>query len=199
MAESSASCDADEEALTWVREEIGINQILGLFDTPAFARRGQDTEYALELLHKRCREERTIRLQPARKRFGDWASTASGPKDWRGSGLNALQAELEAETLAPADWRWGTKSRGLANWRERASARALLEAVAEFNRLWPIFLENLDLDRINELIDGYNRFYLLEKECVIGSRRAAARLFVPKTPVTVADLLALYPLLPELD
>ncbi len=39
------------------------------------------------------------------------------------------------------------------------------------------------------MIDQYNRYYVLEKECSLGSARLAARHFTPKPPLTREALL----------
>ena len=46
------------------------------------------------------------------------------------------------------------------------------------------------------MIDHYNRYYVLEKECVMGSGRLAARFFTPIPLLTPAQLLQDHPLLP---
>ena len=46
------------------------------------------------------------------------------------------------------------------------------------------------------MIDQYNRYYVLEKECVLGSARLALRHFTAKTRLTRAALDADYPPLP---
>ena len=85
-----------------------------------------------------------------------------------------------------------------------ASARALRQAFNElresirrFNRRWREFLGELDLRRINVLRDGYNRYYVLEKECALRSPRLARQGFRPLEPVAPQDLEALLPPLPE--
>lgn len=39
----------------------------------------------------------------------------------------------------------------------------LADSVRRFNARWQQFLAALDLDPVNDLIDGYNRYYLLER------------------------------------
>ena len=56
--------------------------------------------------------------------------------------------------------------------------------------------ERLDLSGINELRDGYNRYYVLEKEFAVRSARVARHGFVPLEPVTSGVLFELLPLLP---
>ena len=65
-----------------------------------------------------------------------------------------------------------------------------------FNRRWRQFLDAVDLRPINELRDGYNRYYVLEKEFAVRSARVARHGFVPLAPLTAAALFELLPLLP---
>ena len=43
----------------------------------------------------------------------------------------------------------------------------LKESIERFNRRWQEFLHQVDLTHVNRLRDGYNRYYLLEKECAV--------------------------------
>ncbi|MBX6316625.1 MAG: hypothetical protein IRY99_27480, partial [Isosphaeraceae bacterium] len=83
--------------------------------------------------------------------------------------------------------------------RLRTIARDLVASISRFNRRWSRFLAELDLEPLNRLIDQYNRYYLLEKECSLGSTRLAARHFIPRAQVTVEALAAEYPTLPVPD
>ena len=65
-----------------------------------------------------------------------------------------------------------------------------------FNKRWGQFLEKLNLDPINQMIDQYNTYYVLEKECVMGSPRLAARHFAPVPRVSAEGLREEYPMLP---
>jgi hypothetical protein len=49
---------------------------------------------------------------------------------------------------------------------------------------------------VNRLVDRYNRYYVLEKECTLRSARLAARHFEPKPRVSHDALLERYPPLP---
>jgi hypothetical protein len=51
------------------------------------------------------------------------------------------------------------------------------------------------LNQVNDLRDGYNRYYVLEKECAVRSFRLARQGFCPLEPLTVEDITALFPLL----
>lgn len=184
----------DDAAETRVvpNDEAELNQVLGLFDTPAFARRGFDLEYALNRLDQRLARERAGMLEMVKLRLRQWAAVATGPDDWRGvfagpvAGVYAL-----AGADAPA---WA--DRPGPDRRRRAAARDLAASVTRFNRRWHHLLDGLALDAVNRQIDQYNRYYVLEKECVLGSARLAARHFEPRPTLTRDLLLAAHPPLP---
>ena len=54
-------------------------------------------------------------------------------------------------------------------------------------------LLTVDLARVNQLRDGYNRYYVLEKECAVRSPKVARQGFRPLPPLTTADLAAELP------
>ena len=187
--------DEADEAIPVVNEaEVGLNQLLGLFDVPAFARRGQDLEYALSRLNERVTREYSSKLEMVRLRLRQWASVAIGFDD----GSDTFETPVGplwalAGASAPA---WAPHR--AAQRRRRTVARDLVASVARFNSRWAAFLHNLPLDPLNNRIDQYNRYYVLEKECVLGSARLAARHFVVRPHVTVEGFLAAYPCLPVL-
>jgi hypothetical protein len=185
--------ESDESTLTTsAGTEAEIKELLGLFDAPAFARRGNDVEHAVTRLYARCRRERQRLLEMVQLRLRQWASVATGPDDLAGA-FAAPIAELWplAEAPLPA---WAAVSAPAR--RRRAVARDLVASVTRFNRRWAAFLGQLYLAPINRMIDEYNRYYVLEKECVLGSNRLAMRHFTPRTPVSLAALGAEYPPLP---
>jgi hypothetical protein len=71
------------------------------------------------------------------------------------------------------------------------------ESIAYFNRRWVSYLGSVNLDDINKLRDGYNRFYVLEKECAVGSGALARRGFRPLEMLRFEDLLVTLPGLPH--
>ena len=78
----------------------------------------------------------------------------------------------------------------------RRALRDLREAVERFNGRWAEFLRWLDLSAVNQSRDGYNRYYLLEKECALGALAVARDGFRPLPPLTTEALLELLPPLP---
>ncbi len=172
--------------------EAEIKELLGLFDAPAFARRGQDLEYALARLHDRCARHRDAMLDMVRVRLRQWSSAVDGPEGWSSSFTAPIDplwtlagAEAPAWTDRPAPIR-----------RQRAIARDLVASLNRFNRRWTAYLDGLDLGPLNRTVDHYNRYYLLEKECSLGSARLAARHFVPQARLTREVLLDAHPTLP---
>ncbi|MDR3635149.1 MAG: hypothetical protein P4L84_15200 [Isosphaeraceae bacterium] len=181
----------DQDApLTSVDSEL--NQLLGLFDAPAFVRRGQDLEYALGRLHLRCAREREERLEMVRVRLRQWASVACSPT---GSCLifsGSFEQLLESSGAQPPDW----AGQDASPRRQRVVACDLIAAITRFNRRWLHLLDELDLDPLNRMIENYNRYYVLEKECSLGSAKLAARHFIPRPRLSRDELLIQYPLLP---
>ena len=57
-------------------------------------------------------------------------------------------------------------------------------------------MEGLRLDTYNRMVDHFNRYYVLEKEMVLGSSRLATRHFAPKSFLVVDDVRGWFPLLP---
>ncbi len=169
-----------------------MRQLLGMFDMPAFARRGQDVEFGLKRLHERLRRERDEMLDMVRLRLKQWASAVEGPHAWPLAFADALDDLWRLSGAEPP--RWGIQVQTPR--RHRTIARDLVASVERFNRRWSRRVEELNLGPINESIDQYNRYYVLEKECSLGSARLAAQHFIPHEPVTPERLLIEHPLLP---
>jgi hypothetical protein len=182
----------DDEAASLTNVDAEIKELLGLFDVPAFARRGQELESALGRLQARCRRARDERLDMVRVRLRQWASSVTGPEAWS-----------EVFT-APIDALWSLTGAEPPSWAEhpapprrvRGIARDLVASLVRFNHRWERFLDELNLEAINRMIDQYNRYYLLEKECSLGSARLAARHFSPRHRLTREALLVDHPILP---
>jgi hypothetical protein len=178
-----------------IATEQDVRELMGLFDVPAFARRGQDMEHALRGLHNRCRIQRARMLDMVHVRLRQWANAAVGPDDWS----DAFRAPIDdLWTLSQAEApRWAASP---ATARQRRTiARDLVASVERFNLRWRAQVAKLDVRPINTLIDQYNTYYIIEKECVLGSARLAARFFKPIVPQSIATILADHPLLPVPD
>jgi hypothetical protein len=189
MAEQQVEQRDDAEMARSAEDEI--RGLIGLFDSPAFVRRGQEIESGLSRLDQRCARARAEMLEMVRLRLKQWAAVAAGPDDWADTFDRPIEG-LWALAAAPAPvWAPAPGTRG----RRRAVARDLVASIERFNRRWGAFVERLNLDPINQRIDQYNRYYVLEKECVLGSQRLAARGFEPMGGLTAAALLEKHPLL----
>ena len=183
--------EADDEApLGGVEAEI--KELLGLFDVPAFARRGQDVEHSRIRLRRRSEKARDAMLDMFRLRLRQWAAASNGPDLARTVFVEPIDL-LWPLCNAPSP-KWA--ARPDSSRRLRAIGRDIIASAERFNQRWSGYLNTIDLGPINRQIDHYNRYYVLEKECVVGSTRLASRHFVPRSVVTLDELRAEHPLLP---
>ncbi|MDB5353478.1 MAG: hypothetical protein JWN86_4725 [Planctomycetota bacterium] len=169
-----------------------MRQLIGMFDVPAFARRGQEMEFALDRLQAKCRREREEMLEMVRLRLRQWSAVATGPADGDDVFAGPIETLVAMVAIEPPSW----SARPAPARRRLPIARDLAASVDRFNRRWGRFLAEMNLGPINRMIDHYNRYYILEKECVFGSSRVAARHFQPRRPLTPEALLEDHPLLP---
>jgi hypothetical protein len=175
--------------------ETEVKELMGLFDLPAFARRGQDLEVTLRNLHDRCRRTRAEFLDMVQVRLRQWSRAATGPHAWPGVFSQSIE---HLWPLSGADQPlWAQASAPLR--RQQLIGADLVAALIRFNRRWIHFLERLNLEPTNLVISQYNRYYVLEKECVMGSARLAARHFQPVPLLSPSTLQIDYPLLPVPD
>jgi hypothetical protein len=174
-----------------------VKRFLARYDAPAYARRARRVEEAFEQLISRCRRQRDewlsmVRIQLAMLHdlAGDWEQVRpllAGAEQL--TILQHLHGTLEPRLRVPVSPTSSTR-------KLAATLRDLVRGLERFNQRWQGFLEELDLAEINELRDGYNRYYLLEKECAMRSARLARQGYAPLPPLTLEDLRALLPLLP---
>jgi hypothetical protein len=75
----------------------------------------------------------------------------------------------------------------------RAASWELVEAIELFNQRWTRWLAKVDLSRVNQVRDEYNRFYLFEKECAVGNVKVARMGFKSLEPVTRDELERHFP------
>jgi hypothetical protein len=177
--------------------EEAVKRFLSQYDAPAYIRRARGVEAALEQLLDHCRRRRAEWLQIVRLRIallhalaGDWNNLLpfvadEGQLDILRYDLAALASPLRGP-VEPT-----TSARVL-----RRALRELHESLQRFNQRWQAFLTSVDLTALNELREGYNRYYVLEKECAVRSARVARQGFAPLSPLTLDDLASYFPLLP---
>jgi hypothetical protein len=171
--------------------------VAGQYDAPAYARRGQQMQNALDALLAQCRRQREEWLDMVRLRLGVLQALAGAwsalrpflADDAQVRILEQLAAELKPSLRLPVEATTSARRLGHALDELRGSLN-------RFNRRWPAYLATVDLTRVNQLIDGYNRYYVLEKECVVRSAPLARHGFTPHELLSVAGLTALMPQLP---
>jgi len=177
----------------------GLREMESRFGPPAYVRRARQVQDALDALLEQCRRRRAERLEMVRLRLGLAHALGGGwdaLRPFLADGdqlavLRRLHLDLAPRLRAPVE---PTSSA----WALRGALQELNESILRFNRLWREFLAGLDLGPVNALRDGYNRYYVLEKECALRSARLARQGFRPLTPLTAADLEDFLPTLPTL-
>jgi len=174
-----------------------VQRVLGHYDAPAFIRRARRVQEALDLVLVRCRQQRDqwlmmprLRLGMLRALAGDWHRLQPWLAD---EDQFVVLQDLENELTPRLRVRIEPTPSGRKLQRH---LRALRESLETFNRRWLDFLLNVDLTPVNEAREGYNRYYLLEKECAMRSPRLARQGFHPLQPMTVDELRTRLPLLP---
>lgn len=188
-----------EEEVILGRDESSeaFKRFLSQFDAPAYIRRARGVQAALDQLLEHCRRRRAEWLEIVRLRIGmlhalagEWGNVRPLLAD--DEQLDILRyhlAALAAPLRAPLE---ATTSARVV----RRALRELHESLERFNQRWQAFLTGVDLTALNELREGYNRYYVLEKECAVRSARIARQGFAPLPPLTTDDLAAQFPLLP---
>jgi hypothetical protein len=190
-------CVVSERSYSAPDEELRVRmQVAAQYDAPAFIRRARGVEVAYEQLLERCRRQRAEWLAGVRLHLG---FLRAGAKDWHAlrpiladDGQIDVLKRLHAEAGEPEHPMTGpTHEAG-----RRRVLRTLCASVERFNRRWHNYIAALDLSVVNALRDGYNRYYLLEKECAVGPARLLPQLFRRLEPVTAGEMLDRLPPLP---
>ena len=172
------------------------DDVLLAFDAPAFVRRAIAVEAAWGGLLERCRHERNRLLELPRIRLARFLKLL---ESWP-AGPSAICSpdDLAYLTALNREWKPHLRSRVLPARSAGQITRALAELASSFesfNRRMANWLGEIDLEPVNRLRDGYNRHYLLEKECALRSARLAQQGFVPLEFVRIEDLFERFPLL----
>jgi hypothetical protein len=174
-----------------------MKQLLGHYDVPAYVRRARRVQEAFDDLLARCRRQRDEWLAMVRIRLGtlhalaqDWSALQPWLADEQQVPLlQELNASLKPQLRAPVD---PTTSA----WRLRRALHELRESLQRFNRRWQEYLAELDLSAVNAEREGFNRYFVLEKECAMRSAVLARQGFCRLAPVTTEQIAALLPILP---
>lgn len=178
-------------------EGRALRETLVMYDGPAYMRRARRVKGAFDNLLAQCQRQREEWLKMVKVNLGLLYAQAGSwdrllPLLADEHQLNVLQ-ELY-QNLQP---------RLRAHIAPTSSVRALGQKLNElrasmerFNRRWTTYLQSVDLSTVNELRDGYNRYYVLEKECAVRSHQIARAHFEPLPPLTTDDLFTHFPLLP---
>jgi hypothetical protein len=175
-------------------DERAAREVIALYDSPAYIRRARQVHAAYDELIYRCQTQRQEWLELVRLRVGlikalagTWESLRpllAGESDV--VELRRLHDSLSPQLRAPVV---ATTSQ-----REiRQALEELGESLDRFNRRWAEFLKNVDLTAVNNLREGFNLYYVLEKECAVGSATTARRGFQKLDPLTHEDLARLFP------
>jgi hypothetical protein len=166
---------------------------------PAFLRRARRVEDAWQHVAGMLRRKRTEYLDMVGLRVGllvalagDLERLAERVPELATGAVARIHDECQPRLRAPID----VVESGSAL---RSAARELGDSVARFNRRWSELVEGVDLQPINARRDEFNRYYLLEKECAVGSFRIARQGYQPLPPFTIADVFAHFPLLPSIE
>jgi hypothetical protein len=176
-----------------------VQQWTVAFDAPAYIRRAKAVEAAWEQLRARCLRQRAEWLQIPRLRLGMLFARIADPQALQP--LLADPVQIQALVALHAEWQPElrlTSRRPITAWEAGLALRQLSASFARFNRRWSQFVDRADLKEVNRLRDGYNRYYVLEKECAVRSASVARAGFRPLPQVTPDDLLAEFPLLPDI-
>jgi hypothetical protein len=175
-----------------------IRELMAQFDAPAYVRRARRVEGSYEQLIEQCRRQRQEWLAMVRTRLGQLAALADAVNDdWRAiasilsSDADVLRLRRLHDELRPA-LRVSVTPNGSPRVLRRAAV-ALRHSIARFNERWLGFLGKIDLAPLNALRDGYNSYYVLEKECALRSPRLAREGFRPIPMVTLQELTEKFP------
>ncbi|NNE00014.1 MAG: hypothetical protein HKN47_22065 [Pirellulaceae bacterium] len=162
-------------------------------EEPAFIQRGRAPATALHSLMQQCAAERSKQLKWPRRHFTILRRSVCD--DWERLAPLVTQSDANSifEDLAIELTRVETVQRPWFS-TDRSLLRAFLESAERFNRSWTQFIDDADLDHINQLRMAYNELYPMEKSCALGTE-SIDRGFVPLVPLDRSWLTIRFPLL----
>jgi len=170
------------------------------FDDPAFLRRARGVEQDWEDLVRSLERKQMELLEIAILRLGILAALIGN--DWRC--LKVITDTDAVKRLAKWHEHWApqlgsavTATRSRPRWRR--AVRELNVSLDRFNRHWAPYIESLDLSRLNQAREDYNRYYIIEKSAAFQSEAIGRLDFSPLPPITHVALLQQYPLLESIS
>ncbi len=177
-------------------EQHVIKEMIGRFDAPAFIRRARRVEESYQHLLAKLDRERTQKLEMVRLRLGQLRALAgswSALEPWFPDAAELTALQSLHDLLRPV---LRLPPEPTTSWRIlRGALVELTEAMAIFNRRWQKVLAQTDLTPVNAEREGYNRYYLLERECALGAARASREKFRPLESLTPTEIAERFPLL----
>lgn len=177
-------------------EQEDARRLLGHFDSPAYLRRALAVQDAIETHHRRLlkqREEWLAGIRWRQRSLTEWLRVG------RAHSFSTAQVRAIARLSEAILGEVGEPRAPSTSWRPASLYRDLDAAIDRFNGRWNRHVAVFNTDEVNRLIDGYNRHYVFEKECAVGSAVIAARGFVPLERWTRESILRRFPLLPRLE
>jgi hypothetical protein len=169
-------------------ERLMFGYIAGRYGPPAFVRRQQQVEASWTAVLEKCRAEYDRLLTPVRRQIAYLAQSLHIPT------LDGLEPADALRHVSPEVQRRWREPRAMPR-RARNEIERLAAVVRRFNRRWTDYVASVDLTEVNRLREGYNQYYVLEKECALRSERLARLGFEPLRPASRDDLFLPFPTL----
>ncbi|MEM9646076.1 MAG: hypothetical protein AAF989_13895 [Planctomycetota bacterium] len=162
-------------------------------EEPAFVRRAKSVDDSWHQLVNRCRHEQEERLHWPRLRFAALRRRVQG--DWQRLKKH-LQDPSELDRLARLDAEWEPLcvSAQEVPWTDWGALRDFVDSALRFNAAWDRYLNQLDLEKTNQVRRDFNEYFPLEKECAFGGM-TGMQPFQPLPMVSRAEVGDLFPLL----
>jgi hypothetical protein len=177
-----------------LQDDESVAHLLGLYDTPAFVRRGLQLAAARECLWQRCRGVRTDLLRGVRLHLRGILGAITSWADLQPF-LTPTELAAIAELAEQLDLEAPRALHAVPRRRLPRRLEELAHSIMRFNARWQRALELMDIDDVNRQIADYNHKYPLEKECALRSAQLAARGFCPEPLLRREELAARFPLL----
>jgi hypothetical protein len=185
----------DVPIISRVDEGQLFKRVLAYYSVPAYVRRAREVEDAFDELIAKCARQRDEWLKKVRSRLSCLCAVADDRLAQPSHFADLNQLEVVRRLAASLNIE-SSQSPGQKSTRAfRRQLQELWEDIERYNRRWSVYVNNLDLTRVNRLRDEYNRYYLLEKECAMRSARLARQGFRRLSPLMQDDLLSRFPLL----